>query len=174
MLLAISLPPLPAKRRFPMSRTKVLFALLVVLGSAALVAAADAIKPDLKTFKWKSASEGGDQLGGYDENENRFYFYTNGTATGEVTVPEDGEYAITVEASCTEAKKVYAAFKLTVGEVVVAKEHFLKAEEVKPYTLTAKLKKGKQKLLIEFLNDEYKENEYDRNLFLHSVKLEKK
>jgi hypothetical protein len=157
-----------------MSRTKVLFALLAVLGFAAAGVAADAIKPDLKAFKWKSASEGGAELGGYDENESRFFFYTNGTATGEVTVPEDGEYAITVEASCTEAKKVYAAFKLSVGEAVVAKEQFLKAEEAKPYAITAKLKKGKQKLVIEFLNDEYKENEYDRNLFVHSVKLEKK
>ena len=30
------------------------------------------------------------------------------------------------------------------------------------------------KLVIEFLNDVYKENEYDRNLYIHSVKLEKK
>lgn len=157
-----------------MPRTKTVFALVMVLGSAGVVFAADAIKPDLKTFKWKAAFDGGDQLGGYDENENRFFFYTNGSATGEVNIPDDGEYTITIDAACTEAKKVFASFKLTVGDVVVAKEHFLKAEEVKPYTFTAKLKKGKQKLVIEFLNDEFKEGEYDRNLFVHAVKLEKK
>ena len=73
-----------------------------------------------------------------------------------------------------EAKKVFAAFKLSVGDVVVAKEHFLKAEEPKPYTFTATLKKGKQPLAIQFLNDEFKEGEYDRNLYVHAVKLEPK
>ena len=91
-----------------------------------------------------------------------------------MTIPADGEYTITVEASCNEAKKVFAAFKLSVGDVVVAKEHFLKAEEPKPYTFTATLKKGKQPLAIQFLNDEFKEGEYDRNLYVHAVKLEKK
>ena len=57
---------------------------------------------------------------------------------------------------------------------LVAKEHFLKDTDRKAYTLTAKLKKGKQNLVIEFLNDEYKENEFDRNLFVHSVKIELK
>ena len=157
-----------------MSRVKVLLAVAVLAGTAAGVAAADAVTADLKSFKWKAAFEGGDALGGYDEGQDRFTFYTNGTATGEVTLPDDGEYTITVEAACDEAKKVFAAFKLSVGDVVVAKEHFLKDTDKKAYTLTAKLKKGKQNLVIEFLNDEYKENEYDRNLYVHSVKLEKK
>jgi hypothetical protein len=157
-----------------MSPMKLLMAVAVVVGTAAGVAAADAITADLKSFKWKAAFEGGEQLGGYDEGQDRFAFYTNGAATGEVAIPDDGEYTITVEASCDEAKKVFAAFKLSVGDVVVAKEHFLKDTEKKSYTLTAKLKKGKQNLVVEFVNDEYKENEYDRNLFVYSVKLEKK
>ncbi|HJZ55369.1 MAG TPA: carbohydrate-binding domain-containing protein [Gemmataceae bacterium] len=155
-----------------MFRIATLLVTALVLGSA--TAAADPIKADLKSFKWKAAFDGAEQLGGYDENENRFFFYTNGSASGEITIPEDGEYTITVEASCNEAKKVFAAFKLTVGDVVVTKEHFLKAEEAKPYTFTAKLTKGKQKLVIEFLNDEFKEGEYDRNLYVHAVMLEKK
>jgi len=157
-----------------MSKVKLLLAAAVLAGTAGLVAAADAVTADLKSFKWKAAFEGGESLGGYDEGQDRFFFYTNGTATGEVTVPDDGEYKVTVEAACDEAKKVFAAFKLTVGDVVVAKEHFLKDTDQKPYTFTAKLKKGKQKLVIEFLNDEFKEGEYDRNLFVHSVKLEPK
>jgi hypothetical protein len=139
-----------------------------------VVSAADPIKLDLKDFKWKSKAATATDLGGYDEGQDRFFFYTNGTATAEVTIPEDGEYTITVEASCTEALKEFAKFKLTVGEVEVAKEHALTAEDPKAYPFKAKLKKGKQNLVIEFLNDVYKESEYDRNLFVHAVKLERK
>jgi hypothetical protein len=136
--------------------------------------AADEVKVDLKAFKWKSKFETTADLGGYDEGENRFYFYSFGTATGDVAIPEDGEYKVTVEASCTEAQKEYAKFKLSVGEVVVAKEHACTAEEAKKYEFTAKLKKGKQPLAIEFLNDAFKDGEFDRNLFVYSVKVEKK
>lgn len=140
-------------------------ALLVLLAAAA----AEPITLDLKSFKWKAAFDGGADLGGYDETERRFFFYTNGTATGSVEVPADGEYAVTVEASCTEAQKEFAKFKLTVGDEVVAKEHALTAEDAKKYTFTAKLKKGKHPVVVQFLNDAYKENEYDRNLYLHAV-----
>ena len=157
-----------------MSRCKLLVALAAILGSSAAAVAADEVKADLKTFKWKAAFPGGDELGGYDEGQDRFHFYTNGTATGEVTIPADGEYTVTVEASCTEAKKVFAAFKLTVGDVVVTREHFLTAEDARAYTFAARLKKGKQPLAIQFLNDEYKESEYDRNLYAHGVKIEPK
>jgi hypothetical protein len=147
-------------------------ALAVAVGG--VVVAADAIKPDLKDFKWKCKFEDGEALGGYDENDSRFYFYSFGTATGEVAIPEDGEYTVTVEASCSKAEKDLAKFKLTVGEVVVAKEHECTAEEPKKYALPAKLKKGKQPVVIEFLNDKFKEGEYDLNLFVSSVAIEKK
>ena len=142
---------------------------LVVLLVAPAWSAAEPIKLDLKQFKWKAAFEGGTDLGGYDENENRFFFYTNGSATGSVEVPADGEFTVTVEAGCTEALKEFAKFKLTVGDQVVAKEHACTTEDAKKYAFTAKLKKGKQPVVVEFLNDAYKENEYDRNLFLHSL-----
>jgi hypothetical protein len=136
--------------------------------------AAEDLKVDLKSFKWKAAFEGGADLGGYDEGDGRFFFYCNGTATGEVTIPDDGEYSITVEASCTEAQKEFAKFKVTIGETVVAKEHACTAEDAKKYAFTAKLKKGKQALVVQYLNDVYKDGEYDRNLFVYSVKIEKK
>lgn len=147
-------------------------AALLAAGSVAW--AADAIKVDLSQFKWKAAFDGGTDLGGYDENEGRFFFYTNGTMTGDVTVPEDGEYTVTVEAACSEAEKEFAKFKLSVGKVVVAKEHACTTEDKKAYTFTAKLEKGKQALVVEFLNDAFKEGEYDRNLFVTAVKIEKK
>lgn len=146
----------------------------VALAAGSAVVAADAVKVDLSAFKWKAAFDGGADLGGYDTNEERFFFYVNGTATGEVNVPDDGEYTLTVEASCTAAEKKFATFKLTCGETVVAKEHALTTEDKKAYTLTAKLKKGKQSLVIEFLNDAYKENEFDRNLYVSAIKIEKK
>jgi len=151
-----------------------LFALAVLVCGVGTVRAADEVKVDLKTFKWKCAFEGGADLGGYDEGENRFFFHTNGSATGDVTIPEDGEYTITVEASCSAAQKEFAKFKLTVGDVVVAKEFACTTEDAKKYTFTAKLKKGKQPLAIAFLNDVFKEGEYDRNLFVYSVTVEKK
>lgn len=149
-------------------------ALVVLLAAPAGAGAAGPITLDLKTFKWKAAFEGGADLGGYDDGQNRFFFYTNGSATGSIDVPDDGEYTITVEASCTEALKEFAKFKLTVGGEVVAKEHACTTEAEKKYAFAAKLKKGKQAVVVEFLNDTYKENEYDRNLFLHSLTVEPK
>jgi hypothetical protein len=151
-----------------------LCALIVLVGGVGAAVAADEVKVDLKTFQWKCAFEAGKDLGGYDDTENRFFFHTNGSATGDVTIPEDGEYTITVEASCSEAQKTFAKFKLTVGDVVVAKEFACTTEDAKKYNFTAKLKKGKQPLAIAFLNDVFKEGEYDRNLFVYSVKVEKK
>ena len=76
--------------------------------------AADAVMvPPLGDFKWKAAFEGGAELGGYDTGEDRFFFYTNGAAAADVTIPEDGEYTITIEASCSEAEKELAKFKVT-------------------------------------------------------------
>jgi predicted xylan-binding protein with Ca-dependent carbohydrate-binding module len=143
-------------------------------GATGLAATTEEIKVDLKSFQWKPAFEKGTELGGYDEGENRFFFHANGTAAGDVTIPDDGEYTITIEASCSAAQKELAKFKLSVGDVVVAKEHLCTAEEAKKYTFTAKLKRGKQPLAIAFLNDVFKEGEYDRNLFVYSVKVEKK
>jgi hypothetical protein len=151
-----------------------LVSLVVLAGSLSAVIAADEVKVELKDFKWKAKFEGGEALGGFEEGENRLYFYAHGSATGEVVIPADGEYKLTIEASCTEAQKEFAKFKVSVGDVVVAKEHACTGEEQKKYELTAKLKKGKQPLAIEFLNDAYKDGEYDRNLFVYSVKIEKK
>lgn len=156
--------------------SRVIVAAVLFAGlSVGLVAAADPIKIELKDFKWKPKNAGNsDDLGGFNEGEGKLFFYTVGTQTATVKVPDDAEYTITVEASCNMADKQYAKFKLTVGEVEIAKEHALKEEDAKPYTFTAKLKKGEAKLTIEFLNDLYKEGEYDMNLYVHSVKVEPK
>lgn len=154
--------------------TRLLFAGVAVLFAVAAVAAADPIKLDLKEFKTKAAFDGGENLVGYDENDSRVFLYTNGSATAAVKVPEDGEYTIKIEAGCTKADKEFAQIKVSVGDVVVKDKFDLTAEEQKEYTFTAKLKKGDTKLTIEFLNDKYKENEYDLNFFLYKASLEKK
>jgi hypothetical protein len=154
--------------------SRFLSAFLVLGCGLGSVIAADEVKVDLKGFKFKCKFETTSDLGGYDEGEGRLYFYSFGTSTGDVEIPADGEYKLAVEASCTEAMKEFAKFKLSVGDVVVAKEHACTGEEQKKYEFAAKLKKGKHPLAIEFLNDVYKDGEYDLNLFVYSVKIEKK
>ncbi len=155
---------------------RTLCAAVVVAVAVGAAAAAEAIKVELKDFKFKDA-EGNDttsELYGFNEGEGKLFLYTNGAAVATVKVPEDGEYTITLELSCDEAKGEKAKVKLKVGDNVVKDSFELKSTEAKEYPFTAKLKKGEQKLSIEFLNDEFKEGEYDRNLFIHAVKLEKK
>ncbi|MCS7020264.1 MAG: hypothetical protein NZU63_00385 [Gemmataceae bacterium] len=140
----------------------------------AILAAEEVKIPPLQQFQWKPAFEDAKDLGGYDPVEERFFFYTNGSAVAEITIPEAGEYVITIEASCSEAEKELAKFRIRCGQTDIAKEHTCTSEERKKYTFTAKLQAGKQQLEIAFLNDAYKENEYDRNFYLHAVKIEKK
>ena len=47
------------------------------------------------------------------------------------------------------------------------------SDEPKEYKFPATLKAGERKLAIEFTNDVFKEGEYDRNLYVHEVKLTK-
>jgi hypothetical protein len=144
----------------------------VVLAVSGLATAATlAGKIDLKDFKMKGTA--GDNAG-YNEGEGKLFFYAPDTAEAAVKLAADGEYTITVEASCDAAKDENAKFTLKVGDEVIKKDFLLTASEQKEYTFTAKLKKGEPKLSIEFTNDLYKEGEYDRNLYVHGVKVEAK
>ena len=71
-------------------------------------------------------------------------------------------------------RKDYAYTLLKVGDDVVKENFELAMNEAKEYTFVAKMKKGNAKLSIAFTNDAYKENEFDRNLYIHKVKLELK
>jgi hypothetical protein len=148
---------------------------VVLLAVAGTAVAADVITVELKDMKCKPAdgitfAEGVQ----YVENESKIAFYTNGTATGQIKVPEDGEYTITIEMSCDEAQGEKAKMKLTVGGTVVKDKFDLTQTDAKKYPFTATLKKGDAKLVVEFLNDKYKENEYDLNLYVHSITIKKK
>ena len=153
-----------------MSRRLVVGAAAVLLAVGVAVAA-DPVKVELKEFKFDPTNS---ELFGHDEGENRLFFYTNGKASATVKVPEDGEYSVVIEASCSEAKNEKAKVKVSVGDVVVQDKYELTTTDAKEYKFPATLKKGEAKLTIEFLNDEFKEGEYDRNLFVHKVSIEKK
>jgi hypothetical protein len=107
---------------------------------------------------------------GYDDGEQRLFWWSNGTGWVKVKAPADGEYEIRVTASCTAAQNEYAKFKLHV-DGQVAGEVTLMSEDAKEYKVSAKLAAGEHKLGLEFTNDAYKENEYDRNLYVNGVKL---
>jgi hypothetical protein len=149
-------------------RTLALVALAVVAGPAI---AADAIKLELKDFKVKAAS---DDLGGHNEGDGKLYLYTTGTMTAEADIPADGTYTLTLEMSCDEAKGEKAKVKITAGGEVAKDKFDLTTTDAKEYKFEVKLKKGKQKVEVEFLNDVFKEGEYDLNFYLHAAKIEAK
>lgn len=154
--------------------------LLTALGVAVLVcqnqqiaaAEAEKITVELKAFKFK-VKEDLASLFGLNEDEGKLFYYSNGIAEATIKVPADGEYEIVVKASCDPAQNERAKFKVAIDGEAVGKETLLTADEAKEYKLTAKVKAGEHKLAVEFTNDVYKENEYDRNFYVHAVTLRK-
>ena len=152
--------------------TRWIAALVLTVAFGAAAGAAEPIKLDLSLFKLTPAAKIPDEL---LKNENdTISFYAGGSAASKLTVPADGDYVIVVEASCTAALKENAKFTLKVGDTVVKEKFELTGEDQKEYKFDAKLTKGPTTLSITYTNDAYKENEYDRNLFIHAVRVEKK
>jgi len=137
-----------------------------------LGADADTIEIKLKDFKFKVKEEMS-SLFGLNEDEGKLFYYANGSAEVPVKVPADGEYEIVVKASCDPAQNERAKFKVSVNGQLAGKETLLTVDEAKEYKLPAKMKSGEHKLAIEFTNDVYKENEFDRNFYVHSVAVKK-
>jgi hypothetical protein len=154
-------------------RKKVLWsvaaALLLVRGLCASAGfEGEAINLDLKSFKFKVPMEMA-SLFGLNEDEGKLFYYSNGAAETTFKVAKEGDYDIVVKASCDSALNERAKFKLLIDGKEVGKETLLSADEPKEYTLKEKLKAGEHKLVVEYTNDIYKENEYDRNFYLHGV-----
>ena len=145
--------------------------MMFVLASLLIAPVADDIKLDLKAGKF---NPDGNELLGYNEGDECAFFYINGSVTLTAKVPAEGEYTIVLSAACTAAMKENAKITIHVGDKEVAKGFALTTEDQKDYTFTAKFKDGENKLKIEFINDTYKEGEYDLNFYLHSVTLKKK
>jgi hypothetical protein len=139
----------------------------------ASAADSDLINVDLRTVKFKVPNEQAD-LFGYDDGEGRLFFYTGGTGEATIKLPTDGDYEITIRASCDPALNERAKFKLTLDGQPAGVETLLTDDDQRDYKLTATAKAGEHKLGIEFTNDAYKENEYDRNLFVYAVTVKKK
>lgn len=147
---------------------------LALLAAGTLAVAAEPTEVKLSEFKVKPKNEGvAADLYGYNDGEGKIFMYVVAVASAEITVPEDGAVKFAIELSGDMGDKNRAKMKLTIGGQVVEKEFELKQNEPKVYEFKADLKKGKQTIEIEFLNDDYKEGEYDANLFIHSVKWEK-
>jgi hypothetical protein len=162
-------------------RTLTLLALTATLALALVRPLAADDKPaggkpivvELKSFKFKGDETRSGNFG-FNEGDDKLFFYSNGTQEAAVKVPEEAEYTVKVKASCDPALNERAKFKLSIDGDLVGKETLLTDDGEKEYTFTAKLKAGERKLAIEFTNDVYKENEYDRNLYVHGVSLMKK
>ena len=152
------------------SQIVVLIALFAEPGAAA---ADDPISVDLRSFKFK-VPEAQAELFGYDDNESRLFFFTSGPGEAAIKLPAEGDYEITVRASCDPALGERAKFKVSLDGEPVGMETLLTDDDQKDYKLTTTSKAGEHKLVIEFTNDAYKENEYDRNLFIYAVTLKKK
>jgi hypothetical protein len=143
----------------------------LLLGAAT---AADPVTPvelDLKAAKFKPAGGAGDDLLGHNADEGKLFFYANGAAEWTVKVPADGDYAVVVKASGDAAKGVRAKFQVTVDDRLAGGEVTLKSDDAEEYTVKTTLKAGEHKLAVAFTNDEYKENEFDRNLYVYAVTL---
>jgi hypothetical protein len=136
--------------------------------------AVEPIKVELKDFKCTTVDGKDTEAVGFNEGDSKIFFYTHGIAKADFKAPEEGDYTLVFEASCDEAMKTLAKIKIMQGEKELKKEFELTSSEMKAYKIDVKLKKGDNKISFEFLNDLYKEGEYDLNLYLHSVKFEEK
>jgi hypothetical protein len=158
-------------------RSGILAALMAVVvcavaGPMGLSAEGERIAVDLKAFKFKVRPEMAD-LVGYNDGEEKLFYYVAAAGEAAVKLPADGEYTISIWASCDAALNERAKFKVTLDGEPVGMEVLLTADDEKEYKLTASGKAGERKLAIEFTNDAYKENEYDRNLYVHRVVLQR-
>lgn len=129
---------------------------------------ADEVKIELKSFKFKVPTEMS-SLFGLNEDDGKLFYYSNGAAESTFKVAKDGDYDIVVKASCDSALNERAKFKLLIDGKEVGKETLLSTDDPKEYTVKEKLKAGEHKIAVEYTNDVYKENEYDRNFYMHGL-----
>ena len=129
-------------------------------------AEAKPVTADLSKFKGPASD-----LFGYDEGAGRIFMHTAGTVEIPVKVAADGAYEIVVNVSCDEAMGQKAKFTVAVDGQKAGGEITCSAADDKPYTVKAELKAGERKIAVAFLNDLYKENEYDLNMYVNGLVL---
>ena len=107
---------------------------------------------------------------GYDDGAGRIFLYSGGVIVLPVTLTVDGDYELAISAACDEADGQKAKFSVTINGKAVGEEVTCTTVDTHEYVINAPgLKAGDHKIAITFLNDIYKENEYDLNFFVHGV-----
>ncbi len=111
-------------------------------------------------------------LFGYDENAGRVFLYSGGTIVLPLKVTAAGDYELAITAACDEADGQKAKFSVNIDGQAVGGETTCTVVDAKEYVIKAPgLKAGDHQVAITFLNDLYKENEYDLNFYVHGVTL---
>jgi hypothetical protein len=143
--------------------------------SAATVAAsapkpaATPVAADLSKFTGPTENA---ELFGYDDSAGRIFLYSGGAIVVPVKLTGDGDYELAINAACDEADGQKAKFSVTINGQAVGDEVTCTTTDAKEYVIKAAgLKAGDHKVAITFLNDLYKENEYDLNFYVHGVAL---
>lgn len=136
------------------------------------VAAKPAPKPvtlDLSRFSGPTENA---ELFGYDDSNSRLFLYSSGAVVVPLTLAGDGDYELVVSAACDEADGQKAKFTVALNGQVVGEEITCTTTDAKDYVIKAAgLKSGDHLVAITFLNDLYKEGEYDLNFYIHGVTL---
>ena len=143
---------------------------MLLAGLTVAFGAEGEIKVDLATFKFKVPEEQV-SLFGYNEGEEKLFYYAAAAGETMVKLPADGDYELVIKASCDPALDERAKFKVSLDGEAVGKETLLTDDLAKEYKFVLKGKAGEHKLSIEYTNDVYKEGEYDRNFYVHGVTL---
>ena len=112
------------------------------------------------------------ELFGYDDSAGRIFLYSGGAIVLPVKLAADGDYELAITAACDEADGQKAKFNVTINGQAVGDEVTCTTTDAKEYVIkAADLKAGEHKIAITFLNDIYKENEYDLNFYVHGAAL---
>ncbi len=94
----------------------------------------------------------------------------NETATCNLMVPKDGSQ-IVITAHGQEAEGENATFDLKVDEAAVGTPNTLTTGDKADYPFATTVKAGARKIVVTFTNDMYLPGVYDRNLFLHAIRV---
>jgi hypothetical protein len=134
-------------------------------------AAAPAKPVAVDLTKFKAPSENA-ELFGYNDGDGKLFYYTAGSIELGAKIPADGDYVVSVTASCDEAKGEKAKWTLSVDGQATGGEQVCTTVDPKEYAVKATLKAGDRKIAIAFLNDLFKEGEYDLNFYVHGVTIQ--
>lgn len=139
--------------------------------AAAVVDTRDASKPSVQTFHATSMKA---TSGASGTSMGMQILASNGTLEKSLQVPASGEYEIVIDAGADQAGDEKAKFSVLIDDQKIAEFAVQEHRKKETFRQTLKLKQGKQKLGIRFLNDYYNDKlkvGRDRNLGVGEVLL---